>query len=290
MYGDQGNRQGTRGRTSRLWVSLVAGLTGAMLVLLLLPVLFGVNPYDLVRGRLGRADREEAGERARNVTSPSEGSLSVSAIAERVVPSIVNMDVTGVTGSSPFTPDSTEGTGSGVIYTSDGYIITNEHVVEGAREITVTLASGESLKGRKVGGDVESDIAVVKVERSGLPAARLGDSDALVVGELAVAIGSPFGFEQTVTSGIISALDRTVTETSRPAGQPTSFSGLIQTDAPINPGNSGGALCDGEARVIGISAIIASASGGSEGIGFAIPINRVKTVVEELTGERTAHR
>lgn len=276
---------------TRLWVSLTAGMIGALLVLLLMPVLFGVNPYDLVRGRLQSGGREGsyAGNRARTVISPSQGGLSVAAIAEEVVPSIVNIDVRGVSSTSPFmAPESTEGTGSGVIYTTDGYIITNEHLLEDAREITVTLASGESVRGRKVGGDARSDVAVVKIDRNGLPAATLGDSDELVVGELAVAIGSPFGFEKTVTSGIVSALDRTVTETSPSSGQTTRFSGLIQTDAPINPGNSGGALCEGKGKVIGINAIIASASGGSQGVGFAIPINRVKSVVRELTGKVSA--
>jgi len=275
-------------------MSLIAGIAGALLVLLLMPVLFGVNPYDLVRGRLSKVIiQEEKSETksnaARTVISPSQGGLSVTAIAQKVTPSIVNIDVRAVTSSSsPFmSPQTTEGTGSGVIYTSDGYIITNNHVVSDAQSITVTLSSGEAVKGTVVGTSPENDIAVVKIDKTGLPAASLGTSDSLVVGELAVAIGSPFGFEETVTSGIVSGLDRTVTETSQSGGTGAKLVGLIQTDAPINPGNSGGALCDGNARVIGINTIIASASGGSEGIGFSIPINQAKAVAQEIIGGRT---
>ncbi len=274
-------------------MSLIAGIVGALLVLLLMPVLFGVNPYDLVRGRLSKViiQQEKSETKAnatRTVISPSQGGLSVAAIAQKVTPSIVNIDVRAVTSTSPFmSPQATEGTGSGVIYTSDGYIITNNHVVSGAQSITVTLSTGESIKGTVVGTSPENDIAVVKIDKTGLTPASLGTSDSLVVGELAVAIGSPFGFEETVTSGIVSGLDRTVTETTQSGGTGAKLTGLIQTDAPINPGNSGGALCDGNARVIGINTIIASASGGSEGIGFSIPINQAKAVAQQIIGGRT---
>lgn len=275
---------GGRRGTSRLLVSLVAGITGALLVLLLMPAIFGVNPVDLVTGRLREAvpPRDVAGGgTGRVVVSPSRGGLSVTAIAEKVVPSIVNIDVRGASGS--FFDSGQEETGSGVIYTEDGYIITNNHVVAEAREITVTLADGESVPGRKVGADDKNDIAVIKIDRTGLPAAELGDSGDVAVGGLAVAVGSPFGFERTVTAGIVSALDRSVTEVGGAGGAGRSLTGLIQTDASINPGNSGGALCDGEGKVIGINTAIATAAGGSEGIGFAVPINRVKAVAGRLS-------
>jgi len=130
---------------------------------------------------------------------------------------------------------------------------------------------------------------VVKIDKSGLPAITLGNSDTLVVGELAVAIGSPFGFEQSVTSGIISALNRNVTAQDE-SGNPVLLTNLIQTDAAINPGNSGGALCDSDSRLIGINTLIASSSGGSEGIGFATPSNTAKRVADDLiAGKPVSH-
>jgi S1-C subfamily serine protease len=268
--------------------ALIAGLVAALLVLLLMPWAFGVNPYDLVRGKLKKAVvLEEKAEPGRNVTvvSPTEGSMSVTSISKAVIPSIVNIDIRTAPQQTPlFTTQAQEGTGSGVIYTQDGYIITNNHVVEGAQQITVTLASGESVPGKVVGADAENDIAVVKIEKTGLPAISFGNSDNLVVGQLAVAVGSPFGFEQTVTSGIISALHRSISTGSQTTGQASTLTDLIQTDASINPGNSGGALCDGNAKLVGINAVIASQSGGSEGIGFAIPANTAKLVADNIIG------
>ncbi len=268
--------------------SIVAGIIGAMLVLLLMPWAFGVNPYDLVRGKLKKVVvQEEKSEPGRKVTvvSPTEGSMSVTAISKAVIPSIVNIDIrTAPQQTQFFTTQAQEGTGSGIIYTQDGYIITNNHVVEGAQQITVTLASGESLPGKTVGTDAENDIAVVKIEKTGLPAISIGDSDNLVVGQLAVAVGSPFGFEQTVTSGIVSALHRSVSTGSQTSAQASTLTDLIQTDASVNPGNSGGALCDGNAKLIGVNAVIASQSGGSEGIGFAIPVNTAKQVADNIIG------
>jgi S1-C subfamily serine protease len=285
-----------RGRTSgwnkSILAALVAGIVGALLVLLVMPVSFGVNPYDLVRGKLRKAVvQQQTAQTSKTVSvvSPSEGSMSVAAVAKAVTPSIVNIDIRTAPQRTPFyTIQGQEGTGSGVIYTQDGYIITNNHVVEGAQDITVTLASGESLKGRVVGADATHDIAVVKIDKTGLPAISLGDSSTLVVGQLAVAIGSPFGFEQTVTSGIISALHRSVSADSGTRGQSSTLSDLIQTDAPINPGNSGGALCDGNAKLVGMNAAIASSSGGSEGIGFAVPVNTVKRVADNIISGKVA--
>lgn len=281
-----------RGWNKSIVSALAAGIVGALLVLLVMPISFGVNPYDLVRGRLRKAVvQQEKGQTGRTVSivSPSEGSMSVAAVAKAVTPSIVNIDIRTAPQRTPFfTTQAQEGTGSGVIYTQDGYIITNNHVVESAQDITVTLASGQSLKGTVVGADSTYDVAVVKIDKTGLPAISLGDSSTLVVGQLAVAVGSPFGFEQTVTSGIISALHRSVSADSGTSGQGSTLSDLIQTDAPINPGNSGGALCDGNAKLIGMNAAIASSSGGSEGIGFAVPINTVKKIADGIIGKKAA--
>jgi len=279
-----GKRRGGWGKT------IVAGIIGALLVLLVMPLTFGVNPYDLVRGKLGKVEKLEetsVSKQVSNVVSATQGTGGVTTIAKKVTPSIVNIDVRITSQETPFFNTGQQGgTGSGVIYTSDGYIITNNHVVADAQDITVTLASGQELKAKKVGTDPENDIAVVKIDKSGLPAITVGDSDNLEVGQLVVAVGSPLGFEQTVTAGIISALHRNVTAGDG-SGQVSTLTDLIQTDAPINPGNSGGALCDSSAKLIGINAVIASQSGGSEGIGFAIPIDTVKKVADDLIAGRS---
>jgi putative serine protease PepD len=196
---------------------------------------------------------------------------AVAAVAKAVLPSIVRIDVTSTGGFGA-------GTGSGVIYRSDGYIITNNHVIEGASEIEVTLASGQSLAAKVVGTAAPTaDIAVVKVEKTGLPAARLGTIAELEVGDLAVAIGSPFGLSGTVTAGVISALHRNIT-----LGPGERFSDAIQTDAPINPGNSGGALANAEGKVVGVNTAIVGGAGGNVGVGFAIPIDIARRVADQI--------
>lgn len=282
--------EGPPAARSKAWtaaVAIISGLLGALLVLALMPAIFGVNPRDLLTGKLEKASRAGVSDRASDngaSPSPTQGATDVSAIAPKISPSVVNINVkTGQ--ASPFLPTGGEGTGSGVIYTQDGYIITNNHVVADAADIRVTLASGEEVKGKKVGADPENDIAVVKIDKKGLPAIVVGDSDSITVGELVVAVGSPLGFEQTVTAGIVSALHRVVGATGT-TGQKNFLTDLIQTDASINPGNSGGALCDGEARLIGINAMIASTSGGSVGLGFAIPVNTAKKVADDLIAGR----
>jgi S1-C subfamily serine protease len=279
-------RGGGRGRT--FLALIAAAIIGALLALLVVPAVFGVNPYDLVRGNVktSRSQQGKTNGKTASGTSPTRGATDVTRVARAVTPSVVNIDVRTAPQPTPFsTGQSQKGVGSGVIYTASGYIITNNHVVANAKDITVTLASGEELKAKKVGADAENDIAVVKVDKSGLPAIEVGDSDTLVVGQLVVAVGSPLGFEQTVTAGIISALHRATGATSQ-SGQASILTDLIQTDASINPGNSGGALCDGSAKLIGINAMIATQSGGSQGIGFAIPMNTAKMVADDLIAGR----
>lgn len=169
-----------------------------------------------------------------------------------------------------------QGAGSGVIFDANGYIVTNNHVVEGSQELAVSLSDGRVLTGKVIGTDPATDLAVIKVDAAGLPTAAFGDSDSLLVGEPAIAIGNPLGleFQGSVTTGVISALNRTVDTGER------KFK-LIQTDAAINPGNSGGALVNADGAIIGInSAKIAAA--GVEGIGFAIPINTAKPIIQSL--------
>jgi len=274
-------------------VSAISAVIAALLVLLVMPAIFGVNPYDLVTGKVKKnqtATQVSSAAKVTNVVSTSQGAADVSTIAKKVTPSIVNVNVSSTSQGNMFFPSSVqEGTGSGVIYTADGYIITNNHVVEGAQSITVTLASGTELKAKVIGTDPENDIAVIKIDKTGLPPITIGNSDNLVVGQLVVAVGSPLGFEQTVTAGIISALHRNLAADSQ-TGQSTVLTDLIQTDAPINPGNSGGGLCDGGAQLIGINAMIASQSGGSVGIGFAIPANTAKRVADAIiAGKSVSH-
>jgi putative serine protease PepD len=208
---------------------------------------------------------------------------SVADIAADVTPAVVSIEVrVGQVGA----------TGSGVVIEGDGgYIVTNNHVVSGAddvegAEIRAVFSDGSGSEARIVGRDPASDIAVLKVEKPGLLTASLGDSDEVVVGDPVVAIGSPLGLAGTVTTGIVSALERPV----RLAGEGSDTNAVIsavQTDAPINPGNSGGALVDASGAVIGINTAIASVGGGSVGLGFAIPINTARDIAEQLiaTGE-----
>jgi serine protease Do len=169
-----------------------------------------------------------------------------------------------------------KGVGSGVIFDSNGYIATNNHVVDGAQEIVVSLPDGRTMSGKVLGVDAATDLAVVKVEASGLPTVTFGDSDSLLVGEPAIAIGNPLGleFRGTVTVGVISALNRTIEVGDR------KFK-LIQTDAAINPGNSGGALVNADGQVIGINSVKIAAA-GVEGMGFAIPINAARPILQSL--------
>jgi len=169
-----------------------------------------------------------------------------------------------------------------VIYRSDGYIVTNNHVVEGSRDVEVAFADGDTERGEVVGTDPTTDIAVVKVNRNDLPAAGFASGDP-IVGQTAVAVGSPSGFESTVTSGIISGTGREVPAEYTGGKQATSLVDLVQTDAAISPGNSGGALADREGRVIGINvAYLPPAETGAENIGFAIPSATAVSVADQL--------
>ena len=171
-----------------------------------------------------------------------------------------------------------EGTGSGFIINQDGQILTNNHVVQGASTLTVKLADQKEYKAKVLGRDPRSDLALIKIDAAGkLPTLRLGESDNIVVGQKVLAIGNPFGFQGTLTTGIISSLDRSIqTEDSQ-----LPLEGMIQTDAAINPGNSGGPLLDSHGNVIGINTAILG-QGGNVGIGFAMPINRAKTMLDEF--------
>jgi putative serine protease PepD len=210
---------------------------------------------------------------------------SIAALAARVIPAVVSISVKGSGGS---------GTGSGFFLDSDGFILTNNHVVESAARtgtITVELSDGKKYRAKLIGRDGPYDLAVLKIEVVGAPTLQLGDSDAAQVGDAVIAIGSPLGLSGTVTSGIISSKNRAVT-TGNGSGE-SSFINALQTDAAINPGNSGGPLVDATGAVIGVNSAIAtlgfSSQAGSIGLGFAIPINQAKKTTEQLirTGSAT---
>ncbi len=204
----------------------------------------------------------------------------VSTVAAAVTPSVVRIDILGGSAGA----EEELGLGSGVIYSSDGLIITNNHVVEVADALRVKLASGEEFTAELIGTDPLSDLAVVKIDTSGLPAISLRE-DSPAVGETAIAIGSPFGLDASVTAGVISAVGRDITVPGDEQVQVVPA--VIQTDAAINPGNSGGALVDQQGRLLGINTAILSGSGGSQGVGFAIPTAQVIATAEQLieTGE-----
>jgi serine protease Do len=227
--------------------------------------------------------------------------VSYAAVVKKVMPSVVKVEVTtagketsvqvpgmqmdpffrqffGVPSGGGrqriFTPP-THGLGSGVIVTKDGYILTNNHVVDDADKVKVTLQDGREFTAKVIGKDKESDVAVVKIDAHDLPAITLADSSQIEVGDVVLAVGNPFGLTQSVTMGIVSA-------TGRAAMEDLKYQDFIQTDAAINPGNSGGALVDTDGRLIGINTAIFSRSGGSEGIGLAIPTDLARQVMVSL--------
>jgi putative serine protease PepD len=210
----------------------------------------------------------------------SERSLSVSQIYQRTNKGVVEITVTSTGDATPFAgPQTQRAQGSGFVYDDSGHVVTNQHVVDGADSISVTFWNGATYKAALVGSDASTDLAVVDVDAptSLLHPLALGDSGKVGVGDGVVAIGSPFGLEESVTSGIVSAVHRSMT-----APNDFTINDSIQTDAAINHGNSGGPLLDMQGRVIGVNAQIESDSGGSDGVGFAIPSNTVQSIVSQL--------
>ena len=250
-------------------------------------------------GRLTQLDRAQAEPPPQSAPATPAGLPSFASLAPQVSPAVVHIKVVtleqvdfqhgrgfppgpfgGPRFRSPFpfpqpSPRPQRGSGSGFIVRQDGLILTNNHVVENAKQITVVLADETEYQAELLGGDAKTDLAVVKIEPTAeLPVARLGDSDALRVGDWVLAIGNPFGLSNTVTAGIVSATGRTIG-----AGP---YDNFIQTDASINPGNSGGPLFNQDGQVVGINTAIFSRSGGNIGIGFATPINQAKDLMPEL--------
>ncbi|HEX5632473.1 MAG TPA: trypsin-like peptidase domain-containing protein, partial [Gemmatimonadales bacterium] len=239
---------------------------------------------------------------ANAAASASRQTALVSAVS-RVSPTVVSIAVLSRRRSeysSPFEmffgneqPDQlVQGVGTGFVARADGVIITNQHVVDGAEKISVTLADGTELPARLVGEDATTDIAVLRVERTDLPVAPLGRSSDLMIGEWVIALGNPYRFllsnaEPTVTAGVVSATGRNILPTGE---QPGLYLDMIQTDAAINPGNSGGPLANALGEVVGVNSSIFTNSGGSVGLGFAIPIERALRVTAEILRRGEMHR
>lgn len=204
-------------------------------------------------------------------------------VAKKALPSVVSIDVVVTTPGGY----QMQGVGSGVVLDKDGHIITNNHVVKGATDLSVHV-DGETYKAKLIGADPSSDLAVIKVDDENLKPIELADSDKLTIGQWVMAIGSPFGLEHSVSTGIVSSLYRSTTMRSRDGF--SIYANLIQTDAAINPGNSGGALVDSQGRLIGINTLIESNSGTNSGVGFAIPINYAKRVADQIiAGKPVTH-
>lgn len=228
-----------------------------------------------------------------NITVTGDDATLAEAVAQKALPSVVNINVYTASQSqaqgfmrSSSTQEYTQSSlGSGVILSGDGYILTNYHVIEGADKLQV-VASGGEYEAKVVGTDPSSDLAVIKIEASGLPAVEIGSSSDLVTGEWVMAVGSPFGLEQSVSTGIVSAVSRSSSSLYSSESEAI-YTNMIQTDAAINPGNSGGALVDKNGKLIGINTLIASTSGSSSGVGFAIPVDYAMKIAEQIIAGQT---
>lgn len=265
---------------SSLWqVGLLAGSISALLTVGLVLAGGGFRVRTVMRSAAPAVERVVAPAASTVMTTPGSPANAIVDIADNLRPAIVQIRVSG--GEGP-------GSGSGVIFRSDGHILTNQHVVDGARRITVVMANGEEEAARLIGADAETDIAVVKVDKADLASAPLGSAVALRAGQLAVAIGSPLGLAggPSVSVGVISALGREIDANDE--GPP--LLDMIQTDAPIAPGSSGGALVDSTGAVIGVTTAIAVSEVGAEGLGFATPIDIARYVADQIiAGGRAVH-
>lgn len=237
-------------------------------------VLAVIAGESMVQAGDGNGRREARPDAASDTELLDAYSRAVIAVVEAVGPTVVSIAVNKTLRDRWRRMPEMTGAGSGVIIAPDGYILTNSHVVHAASRMEVTLTDGRSFPATLVGEDPATDLAVIRVAASGLPYATLGDSDMLRVGQLVIAIGNPFGFQSTVSTGVISALGRALrSQTGR------LIENIIQTDVPLNPGNSGGPLVDSRGRVIGINTAIIMMA---QGISFAIPVNTAKWVLPQL--------
>jgi len=271
----------------RLWLVFAQVVTVTLGVLFV----FSLVKPDWLAPRSSVVAIQESAQVVPTGAAPTAGRASYRDAAQKAVPSVVNISATKeVKRRSPMlddpafrrffgdrfnVPETQQSLGSGVVVSREGFILTNDHVVDGVTEIRVTLNDGRTVPGKIVGSDPETDLAVVRISAPGLTPVTFGQSDQLKVGDVVLAIGDPFSVGQTVTMGIVSALGREI-------GAANPYGSFIQTDAAINPGNSGGALVDAAGNLVGINTLIFSRSGGYQGIGFAIPVSLAKKVMEEI--------
>ncbi len=259
-------------------IAIVFFVVGGISMLGILVAVNKVSIADLFKERVESQQQVTSEETAEAAVSTggelllNEFDSAISKVVEEITPSVVNIKVTIPVQDIFGQTQEQEGIGSGVIYTTDGYIITNYHVAADAEKIVVTLSDGSEYPAKLVEANRITDVAVIKIEANGLKAANFTTVDNVKVGDVVIAVGSPFGLQQTVTLGIISAKERNITIPVN----------LIQTDAAINEGNSGGPLVDSNGQVIGINTLILSPSGASAGIGFAITSNTVTDIASQI--------
>ena len=272
------------GGANRNW----GGATRLAAVSLLSATLASGGTYALVIGGIAAAPTTSPTPTANAETASTSTKVETVDLVDIVAaakPTVVTITADGVASRGPFNVPTT-GVGSGIIVTSDGYILTNRHVVANANALTVTLEDGREFDASIVKIADDNDLALIKIDATGLTAATIGNSDALEVGQTAIAIGSPLGtYTETVTQGIVSGLDRHITVTDELTGRPVELHHLIQTDAAINPGNSGGPLLNAAGQVIGINTAVATSA---EGLGFAIPISAAADLISIARGSTTA--
>jgi S1-C subfamily serine protease len=277
---------------SSLKTFLLAFAGAAVACIICLGVYNAVHPSSTVIG--GNGD-------GTSITVNGEDTTLAEVVSQKCLPSVVNIDVYTRSQSSSYygymygQSNSTELTesslGSGIILSADGYILTNYHVIEDADQLKVN-AAGDEYVAQVVGTDASSDLAVIKIDASGLTPVEIGSSSDLVVGEWVMAVGSPFGLEQSVSTGIVSATSRTTSalntsDSSSSSSSSAVYTNMIQTDAAINPGNSGGALVDKDGKLIGVNTLIASSSGSSSGVGFAIPVDYAMNIAQQIIDGKT---
>lgn len=271
--GTRAGRLGTIATVSLLSAILAAGGTAALVTGPLAPSTGSGAAASASPGAVTVA----TGSGAAATSEPADLTDVVAAVRD----SVVTITSEGYS-SRGFAQIPSTGVGSGIVLTSDGYMLTNRHVTEGSQSLTVELADGRRFDATVVKESDEQDLALIKIDATGLTPAVIDNSDALEVGQTAIAIGSPLGtFTETVTRGIISGTGRTITVADESTGRPVTMTGLLQTDAAINPGNSGGPLLDASGAVIGVNTAVSSEA---EGLGFAIPISSAASLIAQATG------
>ena len=260
-------------------VIIVVFLLGSISSIGFISIINKTSPTNILTSSTQNEEPQKLGASAGGGSATLESfDEAISQLAQKVMPSIVNIRVKVMQEDFFGDQQEQEGVGSGIIYSSDGYIITNNHVAGNAKEMFVTLSDGTEYPAKLIGADKNTDIAVIKIEAQNLKPAIFASIENVKVGEIAIALGSPFGLQKSVTMGVISALGREIAVSA----DTMPMVDLIQTDATINPGNSGGPLVNSEGQVIGINTMIYSTSGSSAGVGFSIPTDTATNIASQI--------